>query len=222
VFYGAPFTGSSTKRKVLHYARLTLNGVTKTYYRYTTGDGLTDYFDENGSSATKSLLRTPLSGAKLTSGFGMRIHPLLGYSKMHTGVDFGAPTGTPIRAAGAGLVEIAGRYGEYGIAVELKHNKQYETLYAHMSRLAAGIIPGTRVNQGQVIGYVGATGRATGPHLHYEVRINTHPVNPITVRVAGARKLMGKDLAKFRQTKDMLVAMMRDAPSATQVAQATP
>jgi murein DD-endopeptidase MepM/ murein hydrolase activator NlpD len=222
VFYGAPFTGSSTKRKVLHYARLTLNGVTKTYYRYTTADGMTDYFDENGNSATKSLLRTPLSGAKLTSGFGMRIHPLLGYSKMHTGVDFGAPTGTPIRAAGAGFVEIAGRYGEYGIAVELKHTKHYETLYAHMSRLAAGIIPGTRVNQGQVIGYVGATGRATGPHLHYEVRIDTHPVNPITVRVAGSRKLMGKDLAKFRQTKDMLVATMRNAPSATQVAQATP
>ena len=220
VFYGNPLTGSSSKRKVLHYAQLTLNGKTKTYFRYTTGDGQTDYFDENGQSATKSLLKTPVSGAKLTSAFGMRIHPLLGYSKMHTGVDFGVPYGTPIRAAGTGLVEVAGRYGAYGVTVELKHNDKYETLYAHMSKLAAGIIPGVKVNQGQIIGYVGATGRATGPHLHYEVRIDSHPVDPTHIQVAGGTQLAGKELNKFRLTKQRVLAMMQTAPSATQVAQA--
>lgn len=222
VFYGAPLTGSSSKRKVLHYAQLTLDGETKTYYRYTSADGITDYFDENGQSATKALLKTPVSGAKLTSGFGMRIHPLLGYSKMHTGLDFGVPYGTPIRAAGSGVVEIAGRFSAYGIAVELKHNDRYETLYAHMSRLAAGVVPGTRVNQGQVIGYVGATGRATGPHLHYEVRINTRPVNPLGIQITGGRQLAGKDLNRYRQTRALMTAMMRSAPSATQIAAATP
>ena len=172
VFYGNPLTGSSKKRKVLHYAQLTLGGKERTYYRFTTADGLTDYFDENGRSATKSLLRTPVSGAKLTSGYGMRRHPLLGYNKMHTGVDFGAPYGTPIRSAGAGVVELAGRHGAYGIAVMVKHKGKYETLYGHMSKLAAGIRRGAKINQGQVIGYVGSTGRATGPHLHYEVRVS--------------------------------------------------
>src|SRR6185312_6515945 len=114
------------------------------------------------------LVRTPVSGARLTSGFGMRIHPLLGYSKMHTGVDFGLPIGAPIKAAGNGTIEYAGRAGGYGIMVKVKHINGYETLYAHMSQVADGIEVGTKVNQGQVIGYVGQTGRATGPHLHYE------------------------------------------------------
>ena len=171
VFYGNPLTGSSTKRKVLHYAQLTLSGVTKTYYRYVNADGQVDYLDENGKSASKALLKTPVAGSKLTSGFGMRKHPLLGYTKMHTGVDFGVPYGTPIRSAGSGVVEIAGRHGAYGVTVEIKHNNKFETLYAHMSKLADGIRAGKKVNQGQIIGYVGATGRATGPHLHYEVRV---------------------------------------------------
>jgi murein DD-endopeptidase MepM/ murein hydrolase activator NlpD len=220
VFYGNPLTGTSSKRKVLHYAKLILSGKTKAYFRYTPADGQTDYFDENGQSATKSLLKTPVSGAKITSGFGMRIHPLLGYSKMHTGIDFGVPYGTPIRAAGAGVVELAGRNGAYGVTVEIKHNSKYETLYAHMSKLAAGVVPGVRVNQGQVIGYVGATGRATGPHLHYEVRINNNPVNPTRIASTGGRQLGGSDLMKFRQLKQKVLAMMQLAPSATQVAQA--
>jgi len=219
VFYGNPLTGSSTKRKVLHYAQLTLGGKTKTLFRFTTKDGVTDYFDENGVSATKSLLRTPVSGARLTSGFGMRRHPLLGYSKMHTGVDFGVPSGTPIKAAGAGVVEAAGRQGAYGIAVKLKHTGKYETLYAHMSRLATGIRAGVKVNQGQTIGYVGSTGRSTGPHLHYEVRANDRPVNPTRVKLAGARKLSGKELANFKALKTRVLAMMETAPSATQVAE---
>ncbi len=222
VFYGNPLTGSSAKRKVMHYAQLTLGGKTKTYYRHTTADGQTDYFDERGHSATKSLLKTPVSGARMTSGFGMRRHPLLGYSKMHTGVDFGVPHGTPIRAAGAGVVDLAGRHGAYGVTVQIQHTKKYETLYAHMSKLAAGIKRGSRVNQGQIIGYVGSTGRATGPHLHYEIRVGKRAVNPSNVKVAGGKQLAGKDLLKFQQMKQRVTAMMERAPSATQVAQVSP
>ncbi|WP_146256202.1 M23 family metallopeptidase [Aestuariivirga litoralis] len=219
VFYGNPLTGSSSRRKVLHFAQLTLDGKTKTYYRYTTKDGQTDYFDEKGRSAQKSLLKTPVSGARLTSGFGMRRHPLLGYSKMHAGVDFGVPQGTPIRAAGSGVVKIAGRHGAFGIAVEIKHNDRYETLYAHMSKLAAGIRRGTKVNQGQIIGYVGSTGRSTGPHLHYEVHVDDRPVNPTRINAAGGKQLAGKELSKFNQMKQRVLAMMQQAPSPLQVAQ---
>ena len=220
VFYGNPFTGSSTKRKVLHYAQLTLDGVTKTYYRYVNADGQVDYLDENGKSASKALLKTPVAGSKLTSGFGMRKHPLLGYTKMHTGVDFGVPYGTPIRSAGAGVVEIAGRHGAYGVTVEIKHNNKFETLYAHMSKLADGIRSGKKVNQGQIIGYVGATGRATGPHLHYEVRVAGRPMNPLKVKATGGKQLAGKELQKYKFYKQRVLAMMQNAPSATQVAQA--
>lgn len=220
VFYGNPLTGSSTKRKVLHYAQLTLGGKTKTLYRFTDSEGQTDYYDEQGRSATKSLLKTPVSGFKLTSGFGMRRHPLLGYEKMHTGLDFGAPYGTPVRAAGSGKLEVAGRFGAYGIAVKIQHNGNYETLYAHMSRLAEGIRPGGNVRQGQVVGYVGATGRSTGPHLHYEVRMNDRPVNPTRIKGSGGRQLAGKDMKSFQAHKSRLVAMMKVAPTGTRVAEA--
>ena len=220
VFYGNPITGSSTKRKVLLYASLEFAGGHKTYYRFTTpDDGHTDYFDEAGRSATKGLLRTPVSGARLTSGFGMRKHPLLGYSKMHAGVDFGVPHGTPIKAAGSGVIETAGRGGAYGVMVKIQHDGGYRTLYAHMSRLAEGIRTGSKVNQGQIIGYVGSTGRSTGPHLHYEVRVKDRPVNPMKVRVAGGRQLDGAILAAFKQHQNKIVAMMKEAPEATQLAQ---
>ena len=220
VFYGNPLTGSSTKRKVLHYAQLTLDGVTKTYYRYVNADGQVDYVDENGRSASKALLKTPVAGSKITSGFGMRMHPLLGYTKMHTGVDFGVPYGTPIRSAGSGVVEVAGRHGAYGVTVEIKHNSQFETLYAHMSKLADGVHEGSKVNQGQIIGYVGATGRATGPHLHYEVRVAGRPINPQLVKATGSKQLAGKELQNYKLYKQRVLAMMQFAPSATQVAQA--
>ena len=220
VFYGNPFTGTSAKRKVLHYAKLTTDGVTKTYYRFTASDDQTDYFDENGRSAARSLLKTPVSGARLTSGFGMRVHPLLGYSKMHTGVDFGAPSGTPIHAGGDGIVEVAGRHGGYGNVIEIKHNEKYKTMYAHMRGFAEGIRQGVHVNQGQVIGYVGSTGQSTGPHLHYEVRVDDEPVNPTTIRANGGKQLSGKDLIAFKVNKDKVIALMKDAPSAGQVAQA--
>jgi murein DD-endopeptidase MepM/ murein hydrolase activator NlpD len=220
LFYGNPLSGTSSKRKVLHFAKLKTDSLTKTYYRFTTADGQTNYFDENGRSAARALLKTPISGAKLTSGFGMRRHPLLGYTKMHAGVDFGASTGTPIHAAGAGVIDVAGRESGYGNVVEIKHNEKYKTMYAHMSRFAQGIRRGVHVNQGQVIGYVGTTGRSTGPHLHYEVRINDRPVNPSSIRAAGGAQLAGADLAKFRSNKTRIFAMMQVAPSAAQVAQA--
>ncbi|MDP9139086.1 MAG: M23 family metallopeptidase, partial [Pseudomonadota bacterium] len=220
VFYGNPITGSSTKRKVLLYSSLEFAGGNKSYYRFTTpDDGHTDYFDETGRSATKGLLRTPVSGARLTSGFGMRKHPLLGYSKMHAGVDFGVPHGTPIKAAGSGVIETAGRGGAYGNMVKIQHDGGYRTLYAHMSRIAEGIRQGGKVNQGQIIGYVGSTGRSTGPHLHYEVRVKDRPVNPMKIRVAGGRQLDGTILAAFKQHKNQIVEMMADAPASTQIAQ---
>ena len=221
VFYGNPLTGSSTKRKVLHYAQLTLDGVTKTYYRYVNADGQVDYIDANGKSASKALLKTPVAGSKITSGFGMRRHPLLGYTKMHKGVDFGVPYGTPIRSAGSGTIEVAGRHGAYGIAVEIKHNAKFETLYAHMSKLAAGIRSGSKVNQGQIIGYVGSTGRSTGPHLHYEVLVGGRAVNPQNVKATGGRQIAGKEMRKFKLYKQKVLALMKAAPSATQVASAS-
>ncbi len=221
LFFGNPLSGSSAKRKVLHMARLTIDGSTRTFYRFTTADGMTDYFDETGHSASRKLIRTPVSGAHLTSGFGVRVHPLLGYSKMHTGVDFGASTGTPIHAAGDGEIDQAGRENGYGNTIVISHTDHLQTLYAHMSRFAAGIHEGMHVNQGQVIGYVGATGRATGPHLHFEVRLDDRPVNPMAVRSAGGRQLSGKDLVAFRSTKDKVLAMMQNAPSSSEVAQAS-
>ncbi len=220
LFFGKPLGGSSSKRKVLHFARLNYGGKTKTYFRYTTADGQTDYYDETGRSASRALLKTPVSGVRITSGFGRRKHPLLRYSKMHEGVDFGAPTGTPIRAAGSGTIDIAGRHGGYGNTIVIEHNSRFKTLYAHMSRFAAGITAGKRVNQGQIIGYVGTTGRSTGPHLHFEVRVADRPINPLNVRATGGKQLAGKDITKFRINQQKILAMMQVAPSSTQVAQA--
>jgi murein DD-endopeptidase MepM/ murein hydrolase activator NlpD len=220
ILFGKSLTGTSSKRKVMLFAKLNTDGNPKSYFRFTTSDGTTDYFDENGRSASRAFLKTPVSGYKLTSGFGMRKHPLLRYSKMHTGVDFGAPKGTPIRAAASGVVDLAGRHGAYGNTIVLQHGVKYKTLYAHMSRLAAGIRKGSRVNQGQIIGYVGSTGRSSGPHLHYEVRINNRPVNPTAIKAAGGKQLAGKDLQNFRATKARVLAMAKQAPASTQLAQA--
>jgi len=189
----------------LVYASMTLSGKTLRIYRYVEpGTHVVDYFNSQGQSVKKALLKTPIDGARLTSGFGMRMHPILGYSLMHRGVDFGAATGTPIMAAGDGVVEKATADAGYGNLVLLRHNATYETAYAHMSRFASGIRPGVRVRQGQVIGYVGATGRATGPHLHYEVRINSAQVNPLSIKMMPGRKLGGHELNAFRTGADEL------------------
>ena len=169
----------------------------------TFSDGDTDYFDAQGRSIRRALLRTPVAAARITSGFGMRVHPLLGYSKMHKGVDFGAPTGAPIFAAGTGIVDDIGFSNGYGRYIRIRHNGTLSTAYAHMSRFNANLYRGARVNQGEVIGYVGMSGRATGPHLHFEVIVNGQQVNPMSVNLPAGRTLAGKLLTAFKdgQTK---------------------
>ena len=217
ILYGRPFSGTS-KRYVLHYAALTLRGRRVAFYRFTPPNGKTGYFDAQGRSTRRGLMRTPISGARISSRFGMRRHPVLGYTKMHTGVDFAAGTGTPIHAAGSGVVIHAGWKGGYGRTVMIRHPNGYVTLYAHQSRIAPGIRKGVRVSQGQVIGYVGASGRVTGPHLHYEVRINGRPVNPLRVRTASRQKLQGKALAAFRKRKARIEALLEQVPVDAQIA----
>lgn len=183
---------------VLQYASLKLSGKKLALYRYDGPDGRVDYFNEKGQSVRKALLRTPINGARLSSGFGMRRHPVLGYSKMHKGVDFAAPTGTPIYAAGDGSVEVAGPFSSYGNYVRIRHTSDYATAYGHMNAVAKGLKPGARVRQGDIIGYVGSTGRATGPHLHYEILKGGSQVNPIGVRFPSGQQLAGKELKTFQ------------------------
>lgn len=194
----------------LIFARLYADDRELTIYRFQTGDGRADYFDKKGNSIRKALLRTPMDGARITSGFGMRHHPILGYSKMHKGIDFGASTGTPIYAAGDATVEMAGRFGAYGNYVRLKHNGTLKTAYAHLSRYGANIRPGARVRQGQVIGYVGSTGRSTGPHLHYEILLNGAQVNPHSVKLPTMVVLEGADLKKFKEQVARLEREFKD------------
>jgi murein DD-endopeptidase MepM/ murein hydrolase activator NlpD len=150
----------------------------------------------------------------------MRRHPILGYSKMHRGIDFAAPTGTPIMAAGNGTVRFAGRRGGYGKYVSIRHNAEYDTAYAHMSRIAPDVTPGKRVKQGDIIGYVGTTGRSTGPHLHYEVMVNNQQINPMSIKLPSGTKLAGKDLARFRAVRRAIEERLDRMPSSTLIAQA--
>lgn len=181
----------------VHFAALTLSGDRRPLYRFVTAEGDVDYFDDKGQGARKALMRTPIDGARLSSGFGKRRHPVLGYNKMHRGVDFAAPQGTPIYAAGDGVVSFAGRKGGYGNYINIRHNGRYHTAYAHMKNFARGMTPGKRVRQGEVIGYVGTTGRSTGPHLHYEILVDGGQVNPLSVRMPSGRKLKGEELERF-------------------------
>jgi len=201
VLYDQPTAkdGSPAGQGVIIYAALEVKGKVRQMYRVTFADGTVDYFDERGQSVKQALLRTPVDGVRVTSGFGVRRHPILGYSKMHQGVDFGAPSGTPIFAAGSGIVEEVGFKGSYGRFILLRHNGKVQTAYAHMSRFARGIYPGAKVNQGDVIGFVGSSGRSTGSHLHYEVRVNRHQVNPLSLNMPIGRALEGKLLAQFKE-----------------------
>ena len=183
----------------LVYAALTIKGKELKIYRYADKSGNAGFYNALGESIRKALLKTPINGARITSGFGMRRHPLLGYSKMHKGVDFGAPSGTPIYAAGDGMVKFAGRKGGYGNYLQIGHNNQYATAYGHISRFASGITEGKRVRQGQVVAYVGSTGRSTGPHLHFEVLMNGSQINPAGMKLKTGDKLEGKALAAFKQ-----------------------
>ena len=177
----------------------TLGGNRKRYYYYTDAKGTADYYDHTGKSGRKALMKTPIEGARLSSSFGNRKHPVLGYTKLHKGTDFAAPTGTPIFAAGDGIIERAGRFGSYGIYIRIRHNGAYKTAYAHLNGIARGVRTGTRVKQGQIIGYVGTTGRSTGPHLHYEVIKNGVHINSRTMKLPSGQQLKGAELAKFKE-----------------------
>lgn len=183
------------------YAELRLRDRAVRIWRHAPANGSPDWYDERGESVRRALLRTPLDAARISSGFGMRRHPILGYSRMHRGVDFAAPAGTPVYAAGEGTVAFAGWRGDYGRTVVVRHSGGISTLYAHLATIPAGIRAGTRVRQGQVIGRVGATGLATGPHLHYEVHRNDVAVNPASVRMLAGRNLQGRELAAFRNER---------------------
>ncbi len=159
------------------YASMFVNGAEINLYNFKDGSGDIGFYDIKGKSIVKSLMKTPINGARLSSSYGMRKHPILGYNKMHKGTDFAAPSGTPIMASGAGKITRARWCGGGGNCVKIKHNSTYETIYAHMKSFARGIKEGKRVKQGQIIGYVGSTGMSTGPHLHYEVVVNGKKVN---------------------------------------------
>ena len=213
-------SGAPVKEGDISFAALTILGKSHKLWRYKSADGTWDYFDENGRSMKKFLMKTPIDGARISSSFGRRKHPILGYTKMHSGVDFAAPRGTPIYAAGNGKVEIAGWTGGYGKFVRIQHANGYETGYGHMNGFASGIRPGVSVRQGQVIGYVGTTGRSTGPHLHYEVSIRGKKVNPLGIKVPTGTQLAGKDLKSYKGARAKIMAQMAETPELTKVAQA--
>ncbi len=203
----------------LRYAALTLDGTKLELIRFKMADGRVDYFDPKGQSARKALMRTPIDGARLTSTYGMRKHPILGYTKMHKGLDFGASKGTPIMAAGNGVIDALGPNGGYGNYVRIRHNSEYSTAYAHMNAFPKGLKRGDRVEQGQVIGYVGSTGRSTGPHLHYEVLVNSKQVNPLSVKLPTGLKLAGQELERFQAARERVLAELNGLPVVTQMAQ---
>ena len=180
------------------FANLKVNGTKIPIYRYESKDGNVQYFREDGLNLKNTLMQTPIDGARISSGFGMRHHPVLGYNKMHKGIDFAASRGTPIYAAGDGVIEKAGRNGGYGNYIRIRHVNNLKTAYAHMKRFAKGMKPGKRVKQGQVIGYVGTTGRSTGPHLHFEVLNGCKQLNPKSIKSANREKLKGKRLSDFK------------------------
>jgi murein DD-endopeptidase MepM/ murein hydrolase activator NlpD len=185
---------------VIH-AELHAGGRVHRIWRFERSDGRVEWFDENGVSVRRSLLRTPLDAARISSGFGMRRHPILGYGRMHQGVDFAAPTGTPVFAAGEGRVAFAGTRGGYGTTVVINHSAGVSTLYAHLSAIQRGLRPGSLVRQGQVIGRVGSTGMSTGPHLHFEVHRNRSPVNPALAQMMPPPRLAGPELAAFQRVR---------------------
>jgi len=196
------------------FAALTVGGETKRLYRYQTpDDGVTDYYDESGKSAKKFLVRKPVADGIMRSGFGLRRHPILGYVKMHTGVDWAAASGTPIYAAGNGVVEKEGWESGYGKFILIRHHNGYESAYGHMSAYAAGVNEGDTVRQGQVIGFIGSTGLSTGSHLHFEIRINGRFVDPMRIKLPRGRELQGPVLATFEQERERLDSIMARKPA---------
>jgi len=223
VFYAGEDEGSSiTEKSEVLFASLTVAGETKKYYRFQTpDDAVVDYYDETGKSAKKFLVRKPVNNAIMRSGFGGRRHPILGYVKMHTGVDWATAYGTPIFASGNGVVEKVGWEGGYGKYVRLKHNNGYETAYGHMSAFAKGMEVGKRVRQGQVIGFVGSTGMSTGAHVHYEILVNGRFVDPMRIKLPRGRSLEGPIMASFEKERDRLDAQMAGRGGGARISDAT-
>ena len=202
---------------------VTSAGETHKFYRFRTPDGVVDYYDEEGNTSRKFLMRRPVRGedVRITSGFGVRRHPILQIPKMHTGVDWACATGTPIMAAGSGVIEEAGRKGEYGNYIRIRHANGYKTAYGHMSRFASGVSEGVKVRQGQIIGYVGSTGLASGPHVHFEVLVNSSFVDPMSIQVPRERQLAAKQLADFQKERARIDELMRRNPVSARVATAS-
>ncbi|MEL4072870.1 M23 family metallopeptidase [Ochrobactrum sp. GPK 3] len=202
----------------LLYVAATFSGTTRKFYRYQAPDGGVDYFDEGGKSAKQFLLRNPVPNGVFRSPFGMRRHPILGYSRMHTGVDWAAPRGTPIIATGNGVVEKAGWTNGYGNQTLIRHANGYVSSYSHQNAIARGVSAGARVRQGQVIGYVGSTGLSTGPHLHYEMIVNGTKVDPLRIRLPDNKALKGKELEAFKQERDRIDTLLNSDDNSTKLA----
>jgi len=183
----------------INYALIKIGKNNLEYFKFITDDGYVDYFNREGKNVKKSILKTPIDGAKLSSTYGMRKHPILGYNKMHKGIDFAAPRGTPVYAGGNGIIEFAGTNGSYGKYIRIRHNNEYKTAYAHLNGFNKGISKGVRVNQGQVIGFVGSTGRSTGPHLHYEIIFQNKQINPLKLKLPSGKILDGDELERFKK-----------------------
>ena len=198
----------------INFSEIILDDESYELYRFQSeGDEFVEYFNSDGKSATKALMKTPINGARLSSGFGMRKHPILGYNKKHQGVDFAAPTGTPIMAAGTGHIEFVGNNGGAGKYIRIKHLNGYKTSYSHLSKYASGIQKNVKVRQGQVIGYVGNTGLSTGPHLHYEVIFNGKRINPMKMKLPSGKQLKDKNLEIFLAEKNRINAEVSELNS---------
>ena len=214
LYAGEEETPAADNRNDVLFAALAVGGEMKKFYRFQSpDDGLVDYYDETGKSAKKFLVRKPVLAGIMRSGFGLRRHPILGYTKMHTGVDWAAPGGTPIYASGNGTVEKVGWESGYGKYVRVRHTNGYETAYGHMTAYARGIDEGTRVRQGQVIGFVGSTGLSTGSHLHYEILVNGRFVDPMRIKLPRGRVLEGPMLAGFEKERERLDGIMARKPA---------
>ena len=214
LYAGEEETPVADNRSDVLFATLTVGGETKKFYRFQSpDDGLVDYYDDSGKSAKKFLVRKPVAEGIMRSAFGLRRHPILGYTKMHTGVDWAAATGTPIYASGNGTIEKEGWQSGYGKYIRIRHTNGYETTYSHMSAIARGIEEGKRVRQGQVIGFVGSTGLSTGSHVHYEILVNGRFVDPMRIRLPRGRVLEGGLLANFEQERERLDGIMARKPA---------
>ena len=195
-------TNKIIESKPIHYISANLKDNDLKFYRFTTKNGKSNFYDEDGKSSKKTLMKTPLNGARLSSGFGNRKHPILGFTKMHKGVDFAAPIGTPIFAAGDGIIEYSGWNGAYGKYIRIRHNGTFKTAYAHLSKIYKK--RGTRIKQGEIIGTLGSTGRSTGPHLHYEILLSGRQINPLRIKLPSDKHIPKNELENFYKKRSII------------------